>query len=143
MSDIYNKIEAIVESCGVSLYDIEVLKEGDYSIFRIYLKSSNGIDLSKCEEVSRLLSPLFDVEPPVSGEYFLEVSSPGIERKLKKIEHFEKSIGEDVNITSKSKDIVSGKILKVENSKIYIESEKEIKEIDFADIKVAKTYYQW
>ena len=72
----------IVESCGVSVYDTEVVTEFEKRIFRLYITSKEGISLDKCAEVSRILSPIFDVEPPLEGEYTLEVSSPGIERKL-------------------------------------------------------------
>lgn len=78
----------IVESCGVSVYDTEVVTEFEKRIFRLYITSKEGINLDKCAEVSRILSPIFDVEPPLEGEYTLEVSSPGIERKLLKPEHF-------------------------------------------------------
>ena len=93
-----SQIEKLVEGCGVSLYDTEVTTEFDKKIFRLYITSKEGISLDKCEEVSRILSPLFDLEPPVDGEYFFEVSSPGIERKLSKAEHFTASIGEKVKV---------------------------------------------
>jgi ribosome maturation factor RimP len=78
------QITKIVESCGVSLYDTEVANEFDKKIFRIYITSKEGINLDKCAEISRILSPIFDLEPPLEGEYLFEVSSPGIERKLRK-----------------------------------------------------------
>ena len=78
----------IVESCGVNVYDTEVVSEFDKRIFRLYITSKEGISLDKCAEVSRILSPIFDVEPPLEGEYTFEVSSPGIERKLTKPEQY-------------------------------------------------------
>ena len=98
------QITKIVESCGVSLYDTEVANEFDKKIFRIYITSKEGINLDKCAEISRILSPIFDLEPPLEGEYLFEVSSPGIERKLTKPEHYSASIGEKVKIKLKTKE---------------------------------------
>lgn len=81
-------IQIAVEGCGVSLYDIVNLKENDMNIYRVYITSNEGISLDKCAEVSRQISPLLDVHEPLSGKYNLEVSSPGIERKLKKPSSF-------------------------------------------------------
>ena len=81
-------LASIIEQTGARLYDSEITSENGRAIYRVYIIKDGGVSLDDCEAVSRVLSPIFDAMPPVSGEYFLEVSSPGLERKLSKIEHF-------------------------------------------------------
>lgn len=133
----------IVESCGVSVYDTEVVTEFEKRIFRLYITSKEGINLDKCAEVSRILSPIFDVEPPLEGEYTLEVSSPGIERKLLKPEHFTASIGEKVKIKLKDKEKFIGILESFENNFASIRVENELKSISLDSIEKARTYFEW
>ena len=133
----------IIESCGVSLYDTEVVSEFDKKIFRIYITSKEGINLDKCAEVSRILSPIFDVEPPLEGEYLFEVSSPGIERKLIKPEHFSASVGEKVKIKLKNKEKFIGILEGFANNTLQVRVENEVKEIALDDIEKARTYFEW
>ena len=137
------QITKIVESCGVSLYDTEIASEFDKKIFRIYITSKEGINLDKCAEISRILSPIFDVEPPLDGEYLLEVSSPGIERKLLKPEHFIASIGEKVKIKLKDKEKFVGILEGFENNTLRVRVESELKEISLDALDKARTYFEW
>ena len=137
------QITKIVESCGVSLYDTEIASEFDKKIFRIYITSQEGINLDKCAEISRILSPIFDVEPPLDGEYLLEVSSPGIERKLIKPEHFTASIGEKVKIKLKDKEKFIGILESFENAHIGVRVDKELKVVPMDSIEKARTYFEW
>ena len=134
-SAIYN----IVKSAGVELYDIETIKSDGHNLFRVYITSKDGINLDKCAEISNLLSPILDVQNPLYSKYTFEVSSPGIERKLKKIEHFEQAIGERVKIQLNDKKELKGLINSVEDKKIVVDDN----EINLSDIKSAKTYFQW
>jgi len=143
-------IKSLVKSVGLELYDTVVTTEHEETIFRVSVISPNivdgkrdGVSLDSYVELTHLISPLLDVTPPVSGEYRLEVGSPGIERKLTTLEHFKKSIGENVSLLVNSKEKIKGILEKVEASKIFIRTEDEIKEIDFSDIKKAKTYFEW
>jgi len=133
----------IVEGCGVSLYDTEIVSEFDKKIFRIYITSKEGINLDKCAEVSRILSPIFDVEPPLEGEYLFEVSSPGIERKLIKPEHFSASVGEKVKIKLKNKEKFIGILEGFEKNTLQVRLENELKEIALEEIEKARTYFEW
>ena len=92
------QIKLIVENSGLKLYDIVTTKEHERNIFRVIVTSKDGVNLDKCAEISRLISPILDIDEPMGGKYNLEVSSPGIERKLKKPEHFIASIGELVKV---------------------------------------------
>ena len=140
---VMKQITKIVESCGVSLYDTEIASEFDKKIFRIYITSQEGINLDKCAEISRILSPIFDVEPPLDGEYLLEVSSPGIERKLIKPEHFTASIGEKVKIKLKDKEKFIGILEGFENNTLRVRVDQELKEISLDALDKARTYFEW
>ena len=98
------KIEALAEKVashkGLRLYDLELVGSKDGRILRIYIDRSgpDGVSLNDCQEFSSALSLLLDVEDPIDGTYRLEVSSPGLERVLKKTWHFEESVGQQVLI---------------------------------------------
>ena len=137
------QIVKIVESCGVSLYDTEVANEFDKKIFRIYITSKEGISLDKCAEISRILSPIFDLEPPLEGEYLFEVSSPGIERKLTKPEHYSASVGEKVKVKLNTKEKFIGVLEAFENNVASIRVDKELKQVSLDEIESARTYFEW
>ncbi|EDO9795144.1 ribosome maturation factor RimP [Campylobacter fetus] len=134
----------LVSQCGVDLYDAEVVNENGRVIYRVYITKNGGVSLEECEAVSKLLSPIYDVMPPVSGEWILEVSSPGLERKLSKIEHFTLSIGEFAKIILNDKTEIKGKIVSVKDDNICINiKNNESIEVKFENIKKAKTYMEW
>lgn len=136
-------IEMTVNGCGVELYDITTAQEHDRNIFRVFITSKEGVSLDKCAEVSRLISPLLDVEEPLNGKYNLEVSSPGIERKLRKLQHFKASIGDLVRVKDYDKNILKGKLLEVDNNEIKIETEHGEEIISYDEISAASTYFEW
>lgn len=136
-------LKALANECGVDLYDVESVNENSRLIYRIYINKKGGVSLDDCENFSRLLSPIYDVEPPVNGDYVLEVSSPGLERKLSKEEHFKNSLGELVKISTINKENFEGELLGFEDSRVEIKTDDGIKKIDFKDIKKAKTFIQW
>ncbi len=145
-----NDINSLVTSVNLELYDTAIVSEGDDTIYRVSVVSKDlkdgkraGVSLDACVELTHLISPLLDVTPPVSGDYRLEVGSPGIERKLTTIEHFKKSIGEKVALNSRSMDKVRGTLIKVEDSKISVDTDDGVVELDFDDITKAKTYFEW
>ena len=143
-------IESLVKSVDLELYDAVIVNEGDDTIYRISVISTEvedgkrkGVSLDTCVELTHLISPLLDVTPPVSGDYRLEVGTAGIERKLVNITHFKKSIGEKVSLVYNGKEKVRGVLLKVEDSTIFVKSEETTVEVAFNDISKAKTYFEW
>ncbi len=87
-----------VEETGKELLGIEFISAGKHSVLRIYIEHENGITVDDCAEVSRQVSAVLDVEDPISTEYNLEVSSPGLDRPLFNKSHYEAIIGETVNV---------------------------------------------
>ncbi|MBS4235750.1 ribosome maturation factor RimP [Campylobacter vulpis] len=136
-------LKALCEEAGVKLYDSELVSENGKKIYRIYIMKEGGVNLDDCARLSEILSPIFDVDPPVNGEYFLEVSSAGLERKLSTLEHFEKSVGEMLKITTSEKEKIQGKLVKVEGENIFLQDEKAEICINFHQIKKAKTFIEW
>ncbi|MEX0708826.1 MAG: ribosome maturation factor RimP [Woeseia sp.] len=91
-------LEPSIEQLGYELTDIEVKLGGKDGVVRVFIDRPEGIGLEDCEAVSRQISAVLDVEDPLPGQYVLEVSSPGLDRKLTKSEHFQRFIGEEVRI---------------------------------------------
>jgi len=141
-------LKEVIKDCGVIFYDSEIVNENDEKIVRVYIIKDGGVTLEDCTKVSQIISPILDLEPPVSGEYRLEVSSPGIERKLTSLEHLKLSIGELIKATIKEDDKsvkIKGKLLSVDDDIIKVEDKnsKEVKEFSYANLIKAKTYFQW
>ncbi|MBC8237093.1 MAG: ribosome maturation factor [Helicobacteraceae bacterium] len=143
-------INSLVASVDLELFDISIVNEGEETIYRVSVLSKEvedskrkGVSLDTCVDLTHLISPLLDVTPPVSGDYRLEVGSPGIERKLTSLQHFKLSIGEKVSVLGTQKAKHRGLLTKVEGSKIFIETEDGTIEVEFNDIVKAKTYFEW
>ncbi|MCK4737883.1 MAG: ribosome maturation factor [Sulfurimonas sp.] len=143
-------INSLVSSVDLELYDTSTVSEGDDTIYRVSVLSTeieNGkrkaVSLDTCVELTHLISPLLDVTPPVSGDYRLEVGSPGIERKLTSVKQFAMSVGERVSLLLKDKTKIKALLVKVEDSKIFLEVDGEETSVDFGEIAKAKTYFEW
>lgn len=143
--ELEESIKLAVEGCGVDLYDIVQTKEHKVNILRVYISHKDGVNLDKCAHVSRMISPILDIEEPIHGKYNLEVSSPGIERKLKTLHHFKCSIGSDIKVKEYSTEVLKGKLLDVSDDGIItIEDIDDGKQkVKFNDILSASTYYNW
>ena len=89
-------INPIVIDMGYELLGIEYVGSGKHSVLRLYIDCAEGVGVNDCETVSRQVSAIMDVEDPISGQYNLEVSSPGIERPLFVIAHYQRFLGHDV-----------------------------------------------
>lgn len=144
-------IKSLVESVDLELYDTAIVSENDETIYRVSVISTKlsedakkvGVGMEECVELTHLISPLLDVTPPVSGDYRLEVGTPGIERKLSNLAQFKKSLGEKVSILTTDKKKYRGLLLKVESNTIYLEVEEKEVEIEYSNISKAKTYFEW
>lgn len=93
-------VTPILTEMDLELVDVEYVKEGKNWFLRVYIDSENGVDIEDCQKVSEQLSQKLDEHDPIQQAYFLEVSSPGVERPLKKVEHFEKAVGKQVYVTT-------------------------------------------
>jgi ribosome maturation factor RimP len=98
VEELKNLLEPTVLRLGFELSDLEMKLGGSEGYVRVFIDHPDGIGLEDCEAVSRAVSALLDVEDPLPGHYNLEVSSPGLDRKLTKPEHFQRFMGEQVKV---------------------------------------------
>lgn len=126
VSSLEKIIEPVVIQSGYELYHIEFVKESDEYFLRIYIDKDEGISLQDCEKVSRSISEILDAEDPIEDSYYLEVSSPGVERILYNDKHLNKSIGKDIriNLSKKVNGIkqYEGKLKSFDDEYLVIES---------------------
>ena len=95
---ITDMLETTIEALGFELWGVEYLSQGRHSLGRIYIDAPNGITVDDCATVSEQVGGVFDVEGPITGEYTLEVSSPGMDRLLFKLEQYPGYVGEIVEL---------------------------------------------
>lgn len=94
-------LEPAVEALGFELLGLEFVQAGRHSTLRVYIEHENGITVDNCADVSRQVSAILDVEDPITNEYDLEVSSPGVDRPLFKPAHYEQAQGEELRVRTK------------------------------------------
>ncbi|WP_339490509.1 ribosome maturation factor RimP [Pseudomonas sp. EL_65y_Pfl2_R95] len=102
LEQLQDLLAPIVEELGYQCWGIEFLSQGRHSLLRVYIDHANGVLVEDCEKVSRQISGVLDVEDPITAEYTLEVSSPGMDRPLFTLEQFAAFKGEQVKIKLRS-----------------------------------------
>ncbi len=142
-----NLLEKTINDLGYTLYDVEYAKEAKNYFLRIFIDKADGIDLNDCEKVNNAITELLDEADYIKDMYFLEVSSPGIERVLRKDKHLKQYIGEKIEV-SLFKSINGNKqmqgILESFDSKnIALKYNNETIEIPRKGISLIKTVYNW
>ena len=149
MANIEEKVENLlketIENIGYDLYDVEYAKEGKNYFLRIYIDKPEGIDLKDCEKVNDAISDLLDEADYIKDQYFLEVSSPGIERVLRKDKHLEQNKGKEIAIKLFKKDEngekeYQGILQDFDDETITLEDNIKIERNGIAQIK---TVYNW
>lgn len=127
-------IRPAVDETGKILLGIEYISAGNNSVLRLFIDHENGINVDDCAEVSRQVGALLDVEDPISSEYSLEVSSPGVDRPLFELAHFQAVMGETVNV--KLSMPLNGR-RKFKGPLVAIENDTLIIEVDSIDYELA------
>ena len=141
-------IEPIIEKIGYDLYDVEYAKEGKNYFLRIFIDNEKGIDLNDCEKVNDAITDILDEENYIKEQYFLEVSSPGIERILRKDKHLQQNIGKQVSIKLFKKDENGNKeyvgiLKKYDDLDVFIKLNEEEIKIERKNISQIKTVFDW
>ncbi len=137
------QIAKIVEANGAALYDTEIVTEFDETIFRVLITKVGGVDLDLCATISHELSPFLDVHPPMSQKYRLEISSPGIERKLTKKVHFENAVGEKVKLKVMGGEKLKGILKAADNDGVVVETKQGEESYKYTELNTCKTYFDW
>ena len=128
-----------IEDLGYGMYHMEYVHEDGMNILRFYIEHENGIALADCETVSRRISDILDEKDPISEDYNLEVSSPGIFRTLFTKAHMEAAVGEKVQIKTKkpvdgSKKFI-GVLKEVQSGGLLVEKDKKSLEVTFENLR--------
>lgn len=139
--------EKLAEELAVELVDVEFVKEGSQWFLRIFIDKDGGMDLDTCEVFSRKLGEILDEDDPITQAYRLEVSSPGIERPLKKEQDFIRFSGQLVKISlfeaiDGQKQLI-GKLAGLEDGKVKVEVDGNVFEINLAQISKANLYWEF
>jgi len=135
-------LEPTVVRLGYELSDLEVRLGGNGGLVRVFIDKPEGIGLADCERVSAAVSALLDVEDPVPGDYSLEVSSPGLDRKLTKVEHFQRFMGETVKVKTRfpveGRRRFRGKLMSVDEEEIVVEVDGQSYSLALVKIDTAR-----
>ena len=156
MASIEERVEALIKNkiqdLGYNLYDVQYVKEGQNYFLRVFIEKPNGsIDLNDCEKVNDGINDLLDTADYIKDQYFLEVSSTGVEKILRKDQHLEDNIENKVQISlfkpidvanKKQKEIV-GTLKEFDNDKIVVEAEEKEIEVERKNISQIKIFFDW
>lgn len=125
-------IEPAVTALGYELWGVQLLSQGRHSTLRIFIDKPEGINIDDCAAVSHQVSGILDVEDPIKSQYTLEVSSPGIDRPLFKLDQYQRYIGEDIALRLRTpvsgRRKFSGLLKAVEAGNIIVRIEDEDEE---------------
>ncbi len=140
-------IAPVADELGYILWDVEFVKEGTRHILRITIDSPEGINIDDCEKMHRAIDPVLDEADPIENAYYLEVSSPGLERELRTDAHIQACIGERVEVKlyapiDNVKSFV-GELLGFEDGKITVKTDVSEKIFDKKDIAKIRTIYEF
>lgn len=152
MASIEERVETLigktVEDLGYQLYDVQYAKEGKDYFLRIFIEKENGsISLEDCEKVNNEIEEMLDTADYIKEQYFLEVSSTGVEKQIRKEKHLQENIDEMINVKlfkpiNNSKEYV-GVLKKFDDETIYLDVDNEIIELERKNISLIKKYYDW
>lgn len=135
-------LEPVIEQHGYELADLEMKVGSRDGVLRIFIDKPGGIGLDDCELISRQVSALLDVEDPVPGQYSLEVSSPGLDRKLTKAAHFQRFVGDEVKVQTRfpvlGRRRFRGALKEADEKSIVVVVDGEPYELDIAGIETAR-----
>ena len=147
--EVENLLKEPIKQEGYDLYDVQYVKEGKDYYLRIFIEKENDtITLNDCEKVNDLINPILDEKDIIKDQYYLEVSSTGIEKNLRKLEHYQKAIDKEIQVKLFKKDQdgekeIQGILKKVRPEEITIEKNGKNVKVAINNITQAKTIYNW
>ena len=156
MTNLEEKVESLIkekiENLGYKLYDVQYVKEGQNYYLRVFIEKENGtIDLNDCEKVNNGINELLDKADYIKEQYFLEVSSTGLEKLLRKDSHLQENIGNEVQVSlykpieileKKQKEFI-GTIINFNEKEINFKIDNKEITIDRKSISQIKTIFDW
>ena len=149
LEEVKDLAEAVTRRRSLRLWDVEMGGHGGRSIVRIFVDSDAGVDLDTVAEVSEEISRGLDLRDPIPGRYTLEVSSPGLERTLRRREHFGLSVGRSVVVKTTepvagTSNRLDGVIVEAGERAVAVNvGDGEVVEVPYEVIKSARTVFEW
>ncbi|CAN5332430.1 ribosome maturation factor RimP [soil metagenome] len=154
LEEVRDLAESVAGRCDLRLWDVELSGGRGNSVVRVYVDGEEGVDLDTVAEISQELSRGLDLRDPFPGRYVLEVSSPGLERSLKRPEHFSASVGKKVTMKTKrplngSSHRIDGLIRSAGAAAVQIvlegadDSGEPQVEVPYDQVKMARTVFEW
>ena len=151
MGDLEDRLWALLgpylEAEDLELDDVEVRGQGGRHHIRVTIDAENGVDIDRIAETSRSMSRLLDGGEPIFGSYTLEVSSPGLERRLKRPAHFRKAVGREVKVKVRSEDgsveLVEGVLYETKPEGVTLTTGLGSRFVPFDSIASASTVFDW
>lgn len=145
---IENLVKKNIEDLGYNIYDVQYVREGKDYYLRILIEKENGsVDLNDCEKVNNNIVDILDEADLIKEQYFLEISSTGVERIIRNDKHLQKHLNDFITIKlfkplNGEKEYI-GKLLSFDENEIKIEVENKEIVINRKDISLMKKYYEW
>ena len=143
-------VEPIITDLGYKVYDVIYEKEGSENYLRIFINKDEGISINDCEIVNNAITDILDEKDLIKNQYMLEVSSSGLERRLRSDEQLQQAIDKKVEIHTyksvtevKSEKVVIGTLVEFDEKTIKVKTENDEFVIDKDNISKMKTVYNW
>ena len=145
VDDIWRLVEPYLAAEQLELDDLELTGHGRGRVLRVTV-DGEGVTIHRLARLSRGLSRLLDHQSDIEGKYQLEVSSPGLERKLKRPAHYKKSVGREVVTKVSNGDArttLRGVLTTADDSSFTVEGEHGVRDVPYEDVISAKTVFRW
>ena len=146
-TNIIKIIEPIINNLGYEVYDVIYEKEGKDNFLRIFIDNKSQITLEDCEKVNDSITDILDEKDLIKSQYFLEVSSPGLERRIRTDKHLEMFKNEKVEVhlfkSIEKQKVIIGILKDYDEEKILVQIDKNEVSIDRANISKMKNVYNW
>lgn len=140
-------LKPVVEGLGYELYDVIYAKEAKDFYLKVFIDKETGISIDDCEKVSNAVSDLLDKEDPIKEQYFLEVSSAGLERVLRSDKHLKDNLDMEVEVklfrNYENKKVYEGILTSFDEDTVTILEEDKNINLDRKNIAIIKTIYKW
>ena len=136
-----------IEAIGYELYDVEYSKEGKNYFLRIFIDNDTGISLDDCEKVNNAITDMLDEADYIKDQYFLEISSSGVERHIRKDSQLQEHIGKDIDVKlfkplNKQKEL-EGNLKQFDEKTITLIIDEEEITIERSNISSMKRAFKW
>ncbi|MGI8941948.1 MAG: ribosome maturation factor RimP [Actinomycetota bacterium] len=148
LEEVSDLATSVVRRRSLRLWDVEMGGSKGRRIVRVYVDGDDGVDLDTVAEVADEISRGLDLRDPIEGRYTLEVSSPGLERSLKRPEHFAASVGKQVMVKTKNKiqdegHRIDGTVVEAGDVAVSLQTANDVVDVPYDEVKSARTVFEW